>query len=849
MGERMAAYDWASTPLGPPEGWPLSLRAVVRLLLTSRYAMWLGWGPDLIFFYNDAYAPTLGVKQPCALGTPTAKLWEEIWPDVGPRIDSVLTTGVATYDEGLLLFLERSGFTEETYHTFSYSPLFDDEGAIAGMFCVVVEETERLIGERRLRTLRELAAGTAEARTIEAACRLSAQALLTNRNDVPYALLYLTDEDGQGVHLVAASGLEPPHPAAPERVRLDDSVYVEVGEAVRSGHAVLRPLTPQKRAVLPPVQTGWPEPPRQSAIVPLPAGDRTPNGLLVVALNPCLPLDEGYHSFLGLLAAQISAAIANAQARDNEERLRQAVRATGIGIWDVHPMRGQRIWSEEFYAIMGMDPGQEADTDVFSSLIHPEDRERVERLYAEAYAAPEKGRYSAEFRVRRASDGAERWVRTEGLISYDSDGQPVRGTGALLDITERRLIESELEARVAERTGELAAANRQLTAQIAERERVEEALRRSQRLEAVGQLTSGVAHDFNNLLTVILGNIGFLMRGADEETSRRLEMMRSAAMRGASLTGQLLAFSRRQRLDAKRIDLNEAVESMRELLQSTLGGGIRISTELSPDLWPAQVDPTQYELVVLNLAINARDAMGVGGSLTVRTANVSLGEPMLPEDPPAGDYVVTSITDTGSGMTEEVLAKAFEPFFTTKEPGKGSGLGLAQVFGFARQSGGGVKITTQLGGGTTVAVFLPRARRLDSELRTAPEPANPRPRDGVRVLVVDDDSAVRDVTSAVLREHGYVVEEAGSGAGALELLTNGAHIDAVVADYAMPGMNGVELAQHARSRRPDLPIVFLTGYVDTDALSKAGERFIVQKPFQIDELVRRVQAALDGAEA
>jgi PAS domain S-box-containing protein len=534
--------------------------------------------------------------------------------------------------------------------------------------------------------------------------------------------------------------------------------------------------------------------------------------------------------------------------RDSEERLRQAVRATGIGIWDVHPPTGERSWSEEFHRIMGVEPDHPADAAFFSSLIHPEDREEVERLYAEAYASPDNGRYVAEFRIRRHNDGAERWVRTEGRVTFGADGRPVRGTGTLLDITERRQIEAELEARVAERTAELAAANRQLTAQIAERERVEEALRRSQRLEAVGQLTSGVAHDFNNLLTVILGNIGFLMRDAGADAVRRLEMMRNAALRGASLTGQLLAFSRRQRLEAKRIDLNEAVEGMRDLLQSTLGGGIRISLELEAGLWPALVDPTQFELVVLNLAINARDAMGVGGSLTVRTSNVSLGEPVLPEDPPAGDYVMTSIADTGSGMSEEVLAKAFEPFFTTKEPGKGSGLGLAQVFGFARQSGGGVRITTQQGAGTTVAVFLPRARRLDAEADAAPEQAQTRARDGMTVLVVDDDNAVRDVTAAVLRDHGYNVEEAGSGAGALEALGAGVHIDAVVADYAMPGMNGVELAQLARSSRPGLPIVFVTGYVDTEALSKAGERFIVQKPFHNEDLVRRLQAALDEAE-
>ncbi len=280
----------------------------------------------------------------------------------------------------------------------------------------------------------------------------------------------------------------------------------------------------------------------------------------------------------------------------------------------------------------------------------------------------------------------------------------------------RRLNET-LEGRVAERTVELEAANRQLVSQIEERERVELTLRQMQRLEAVGQLTSGVAHDFNNLLTVVLGNLGFFEKGldgsADAKLKQRLGHMRMAAERGAKLTSQLLAFSRRQRLEPKPVDLNDALASMRDLLQSSLGGSVQINTNFRSGLWPALVDPTQIELVVLNLAINARDAIPVGGSVTLETANATVGAPQRPEEPNPGDYVVVSVVDTGSGMTPEVLAKAFEPFFTTKEIGKGSGLGLSQVLGFAKQSGGGMRIETRVGEGTTVKVFLPRAAKSD----------------------------------------------------------------------------------------------------------------------------------------
>ena len=279
---------------------------------------------------------------------------------------------------------------------------------------------------------------------------------------------------------------------------------------------------------------------------------------------------------------------------------------------------------------------------------------------------------------------------------------------------ECRRLNEELESRVAERTTELATANRQLIDQIRERESVESTLRQMQRLEAVGQLTSGVAHDFNNLLTVILGNLGFVEKGLDAagldgKLSQRLGYMRSAAERGAKLTDQLLSFSRRQRLEPKPLDLNETVVGMRDLLQSTMGGTTRIETRLQRSLWSAMVDPTQLELAVLNLAINARDAMQVGGSLTVATENVLLGPPLCPEEPPTGEYVCVGVSDTGTGMSEDVRAKVFEPFFTTKEIGKGSGLGLSQVLGFAKQSGGGVRIQSRLGEGTSVHIYLPKA--------------------------------------------------------------------------------------------------------------------------------------------
>jgi PAS domain S-box-containing protein len=535
---------------------------------------------------------------------------------------------------------------------------------------------------------------------------------------------------------------------------------------------------------------------------------------------------------------------AQEEMRESEARFRTLADSAPALIW-MCDEEGALVFANRWHEETFGRPTAELMGEGWQSIIHPQDQDGFIADFDQAFKS--RAPFSRDVRVidRR---GVTRWLHSEAR-PREVEGRFVGYVGCDVDITEVHLASEMLERGIDERTNELAATNRQLSTQIEERERVEATLRQMQRLEAIGQLTSGVAHDFNNLLTVVLGNVDLVARAAaeakmDEKTRKRLGYMRTAAERGATLTAQLLAFSRRQRLEARPVDLNDTVIGMRDLLQSSMGGSVRLEARLRPDLWPALVDPTQIELIILNLAINARDAMEVGGSLTVSTDNITLGEPDRAEEPPPGDYVLIAVTDTGSGMTPEVRDRAFEPFFTTKPIGKGSGLGLPQVYGFATQSGGGVAIETKLGEGTSVRVYLPRAqerRRSPRPVTLELPPEQPGEVRGRRVLVVDDDPPVREITATMLRTMGAEVVEAGSGGAALELLDAGARdFDLLVVDFAMPGMNGAELAVTTAKKWPDLPILFVTGYADLSAISSVSEERIVQKPFRGGELQRKI---------
>ena len=1503
----MRAKDWSGTPLGPPEHWPESLKTCVRIVLTSRQAMFVWWGDELINLYNDAYKAIVGGKHPGALGQPASVVWREIWDQVGPRAETAMRRNEGTYDEALLLIMERYGYPEETYYTFSYSPVPNDQGGTGGIICANTDDTQRIIGERQLGLLRELGNRTAEARRAEDACGLAAGALGTNPHDLPFALVYLMEADRHHLRLAGSAGIAPGHAAAPQSVVLDGSDVWPFAQALRTGSP--RMITGGKTVPLDLPTGAWDRPPDQIVVIPLATpGDTGQAGVLVVGLNPYRVFDEAYEGFLRLVAGQIAAGIANAQAYEEERKRAEAlaeidraktaffsnvshefrtpltlmlapledalndtsaaalppeqrarlsvahrnslrllrlvntlldfsrieagrtqanfqptdlaaltidlasgfrsateraglfldidcqplsrpvhvdrdmwekvvlnllsnafkftfeggitvrlsvlgdtvtltVRDTGAGIprhelprvferfhriedqrsrsfegsgiglalvqelvrlhegtieahseygkgtefivaipfgtsrlptddaggervpistsvrveafveealhWlpdvdaggfdpatpaaadgpDLPPeqrprvvladdnadmrdyvrrlltdrydvtavangraaldvIRGRRpdlvlsdvmmpvldgfgllgairaepalrdlpvillsarageearsegldagaddyltkpfsarelmarvganlslgqvrreamqavtaneerlrqlfeqapgfmctlrgpnhvfeltnaaymrlvgdrdiigkalldvmpevagqgyiemldgvyrtgqavtgqgsslrvqrsaggaieerfvdfvyqpirdtdgtitgifvqgsdvtdakhavdalraseaqfrtfaqavpnhVWTappnglldwfnDRVYEYSGASVG-ELDGQDWGRIVHPNDLPGAAERWAEALST---GRtYEAEFRVRRA-DGAYRWHIARALPIRDTNGAIARWIGTNTDIQDQKTAAEELaylnetlEQQVATRTrerdrvwrtsqdlfvimgfdglyrsvnpawtdafgftpteligmrfdtlvhpadvaavqdclarlikgvvirdfdlrlrakdgayrsynwhcmpedGEIYAAGRDVT----ERKLLEEQLRQSQKMEAVGQLTGGLAHDFNNLLTGIIGGLELIQtrvaQGRINELDRYITAAQGASKRAAALTHRLLAFSRRQTLDPRPTEINRLISGMEELIARTVGPTVAVEVVVAGGLWNTLVDQNQLENALLNLCINARDAMPDGGRLTIETGNRWLDRRAARDrELPPGQYVSLCVSDSGTGMTPEVIARAFDPFFTTKPIGQGTGLGLSMIYGFVRQSGGQVRIYSEIGRGSMVCLYLPRYigdAEHEEDRRDAAVP--PRAEQGETVLIVDDEPTVRMLITEVLEDLGYRAIEASDGAAGLHALQSDVRIDLLVTDVGLPGgMNGRQVADAGRALRPDLKVLFITGYAENAVVSHghlAPDMQVMTKPFSLDELASRIK--------
>jgi PAS domain S-box-containing protein len=824
----IARMDWSQTSLGAVETWPVSLRTMLATMLACPTPMFLAWGPDLLSFYNDAYEPILGYRAEGALGKPFRELWSSIWGDIGPLVDETLAGGQLKVTD-MQLDLSRGGVPEESYWTFSYSPAYDDAGDIAGLLCVTGETTDRVLAERSRDEADErlqlaLSAGNSIGTWDWDVLNDRVRA------DERFAKLYGLDASRAMEGAPIADFFRGIHPDDQSRVQ------GEIEETIRDGSR----FTSEYRLLRDDGSVRW-----------------------VSAQGMCIRDDAGRCvRFPGVsfditehVLAERRLRESEARARADAERVQLALKAGAIiGTW-VWDLRADRFTVDESFALhFGLEPALGLDGLSLQQVIatvHPDDQAGLAAAIDDAIARG--GAYAHQYRVRRA-DGRYYWVEANGRVDLDADGQPLRFPGVLIDVEHRRALEAERDQAIAD----LRSLNEQLEQRVAERTvelmRAEEALRQAHKMEAVGQLTGGLAHDFNNLLTGISGSLELmntrLAQGRVADVDQYMQAAQDAARRAAALTHRLLAFSRRQTLAPRPTDVNVLVAGLQELIKRTVGPAIAIETVQAADLWTALVDAPQLENALLNLCINARDAMPQGGRITIATANHDLDAAAAKAyDVPAGHYLSLCVTDTGIGMTPDVIEKAFEPFFTTKPTGQGTGLGLSMIYGFAQQSGGQVRIHSAAGRGTTICIYLPRhLGEADKESESA-APADASVKGaGETVLVVDDEASIRFLVVDALEEQGYAVIEAEDGASGLKILESDTRIDLLVTDVGLPGgMNGRQLADAARVVRPDLKVLFITGYAENAVLNSGHLQpgmQILTKPFAMETLVARVRAVI-----
>ena len=808
MGARIRGHDWTGFAAGTPECWPDTLKSALSLVLGPRFPMFVLWGEQYRCLYNDSFIPILGLRHPQALGQPFQEIWPEIWTTFQPLLQRV-RDGESLYFEHMPVRLARNGFEEDTSFTFTYSPLRNGAGEVEGLFCSCIETTEQLRTETRLRD--------SEARW---------RGLFNNMQEGFFLAQALRDASGCMVDFRF----------------LEMNPGFEQQSGVRAADAVGRPL----REVLPGipdellqnyarvVDTG--EPQHFEVHIPV-AGNRW---FEVRARKTAT--DQFAVLFLDITARRgVEAAL-----RKSEATFRGLAQAIPNQVWTA-TADGMLDWVNERtleYA------GVAADMllgEGWGRMVHPDDLAFASRQWTQAIRSGTA--YQTEFRLRRA-DGSYRWHLARAMPIHNENGSIEHWIGTNTDIEDQKRNEQELsrlneslESRVTERSAELELAT--------------EALRQAQKMEAVGQLTGGIAHDFNNLLTGVIGGVDMLRtrlaQGRVGDIDRYVDAVANSAQRAATLTHRLLAFSRRQPLKPEVVDANALVQSLRELFDRTLGPLIRLRISTSPELWPTLCDANQLESALLNLVINARDAMHEGGVLGIETSNYAITPQDAASEPGlvSGDYVRVCVADNGEGMSAEVASKAFEPFFTTKALGEGTGLGLSMSYGFAKQSHGHIRIESEPDKGTRVLLYLPRyagSRTVPSSETADGQPA-PLSSKGYTVLVVEDEPVIRELILEVLQDRGWRCLQAADGNAALNLVRSHADIDLLITDVGLPGLDGRLLAERARQEQPALRVLFVTGYAENSIfdMTDADQRMeMLPKPFGVDDLLRAVQGLLQA---
>jgi PAS domain S-box-containing protein len=967
MGRATREYDWARTSLGAPALWPQALKTLVELMLASTQPMFMMWGEQRIWLYNDAFTPILGRKHPGALGMPALEVWAEAQETLEPLFERVFA-GEPVHRDDIELLLDRHGRLEEAHFAFSYNPARDESGVVAGLFGVCIETTERVMLERRQqaaierqRKLFEQAPGFIAVlqgpdhvfefanhaynrvaghreligKSVRAAFpELQGQGIFERLDRV-----YTTGERYVATHVPVRLGHADTllverfldfiyEPIADEAARIT-GIFIEghdvtevhvaqeelkvrerrqalmlqlserfrnledegdlsyaVGEFLgnalgvdRAGYGTVDPIAKTITVV-----RDWNAPGVRSLagtlrfldygsyIEDLARGDTvvfadarrdartaatadaltaitaraavnmpiTERGVLVAILylnhgTERLWLDED----LLLLRDVAERTRTVIERRRAEQDLRELAASLEQQVTERTAER-DRVWknSRDLLVVVGADGifrainpawktilGHTPEDVVghnFRDFIWPDDAEVTQSALEQAVGVSDLTNFENRY---RHIDGAPRWISWRTSV----EGDLVYAYGR--DITAERRSRDELA-------------------------RAQEALRQSQKMEAVGQLTGGLAHDFNNLLAGISGSLevieALLVQGRLGNIERYIKMAQGSTRRAASLTQRLLAFSRRQTLDPRPTDVNRLVGGMEDLIRRTVGPDVELEVVGAGGLWLTRVDAPQLENALLNLCLNARDAMAPrGGRLTIETANKWLDERAAAErELSPGQYVSLCVTDTGTGMEPEVVRRAFDPFFTTKPLGEGTGLGLSMVYGFARQSGGQVRIYSELGRGTTMCIYLPR--HLGPHDSTGENAVLDETEfgDGETVLVIEDEPTVRVLITDLLQENGYKPLAAADGTTGLKILQSEVRIDLLITDVGLPGgMNGRQIADAARVSRADLKVLFITGYAENAAVGNGHLEpgmAILTKPFVMADLVKKVRAMISG---
>ncbi|MCG6206626.1 PAS domain S-box protein [Rhodopseudomonas sp. HC1] len=809
LGALIRAYDWANSPLGPPQGWPQGLRTVLRLVLTTRHPMLVWWGPDLIQFYNDAYRELIGPERhPGALGQGARECWPEFWDQLAPKIEQTLSGGEPIWRENELVPVLRHGRLEDVYWTYGFSPI-DQDGDIGGVLVVCRDVTGDVLASRRLREREAELARVQQIGRI-GGLEVDLRSGFRNRRSPEYLLVHGLPPDATNeTHEDWVRRVHPEDREATERQFVD---------AVKGG---TRDYTARYRIIRPSDgETRWIS--VRSVI------ERDEDGAPLRLVGAHIDVTEQVEAEQRLQASEEAARrLADQLAQLNttlEQRVQEKTRERDR-IWNVSQdlllvADQDGVWrtvNPAWTATLGWRADELLDK-TSEWLEHPADEAITRRQFARLASG---GTVRFESRIRHR-DGSYRWLSWTGV----SDAEAVYAVAR--DVT-----------------AEKAAAERLRLA--------EEALRQSQKMEAVGQLTGGIAHDFNNLLTGIVGSLDLMQtrlgQGRLDSLDRYIGAAMTSANRAAALTHRLLAFARRQPLVPKPVDVNQLVVSLEDLLRRTIGEAIDLSIKPEPGVWLTLCDPNQLESALLNLAINARDAMPDGGRLTISTRNSSFDAAEMPALVP-GDYVCLTVADTGSGMTEEIAARAFDPFFTTKPLGQGTGLGLSMIYGFAQQSHGHASIASKPAEGTSVTLYLPRDYGEASAGPDSAKPTHDHAARGETVLVIEDEAVVRGVIVEMLRDHGYRVREAIDGPSGLAFVQSGEPIDLLLSDIGLPGLNGRQLADQARVLRPGLKVLLMTGYAEsaamTEDIAQAGME-LMTKPFDLGDMLARVRAMLANA--